>query len=120
MPRARVEKTLNALAGLRHHTATGMFYNRYDPRDGSVLTVSPENGSPVYPFLSSVDNGWLAAALRVVEGAMPELRAKADRILTAMNFSFYYNPEATTLGSSSKGLIASGFWDTPPPDYCSR
>ena len=50
--------------------------------DGSVVTVWPEDGNTVTPFLSSVDNGWLAAALRVVEGAMPELRGKADRILS--------------------------------------
>jgi hypothetical protein len=71
--RARVAQTLTTLARLRHHTPSGMFYNWYDPRDGSVPTVWPDDGSPVYPFLSSVDNGWLAAALRVVEGALPEL-----------------------------------------------
>jgi Putative glucoamylase/Protein of unknown function (DUF3131) len=111
---ARVAKTLDTLAGLRHHTASGMFYNWYDPRDGSVVTVWPDDGSTVTPFLSSVDNGWLAAALRVVEGAMPPLRAKADRILKAMNFGFYYNPAATT-AAGNKGLIAGGFWDTQPP-----
>ena len=74
--------------------ASGMYYNWYDPQDGSVVTVWPDDGSTIYPFLSSVDNGWLAAALRVVEGAVPELRGKADRILRQMNFGFYYNPAA--------------------------
>jgi hypothetical protein len=111
---ARVSKTLDTLAGLRHHTASGMYYNWYDPRDGSVVTVWPDDGSTVTPFLSSVDNGWLAAALRVVEGAMPQLRAKADRILRAMNFGFYYNPAAST-PFGTRGLIAGGFWDTQPP-----
>jgi len=110
---ARVSKTLDTLATLKHHTASGMYYNWYDPRDGSVLTVFPDDGSTVTPFLSSVDNGWLAAGLRVVEGAMPALRAKADRILAAMNFGFYYNPAAAT-AFGVKGLIAGGFWDTPP------
>ena len=40
-----------------------MFYNWYDPMTLEVLRIWPENGSTVYPFLSSVDNGWLAAAL---------------------------------------------------------
>ena len=73
-----------------------MFYNWYDPADGSVVTVWPEDGSTVTPFLSSVDNGWLAAALMVVKGAVPELRGKADRILRPMDFGFYFNPAATS------------------------
>jgi hypothetical protein len=115
--RNRVAQTLDTLARLKHHNASGMYYNWYDPRDGSVIRVFPTDGSTVTPFLSSVDNGWLAAALRVVEGAIPELRAKADRILRAMNFGFYYNPAATT-AAGNQGLIAGGFWDTPPPDTC--
>ena len=116
--RARVAQTLDTLARLRHHTASGMFYNWYDPRDGSVLTVQPEDGSTIYPFLSSVDNGWLAAALRVVEGALPELRAEAAAILDRMDFGFFYNPAATT-AFGVRGLIAGGFWDSPPPG-CSQ
>jgi hypothetical protein len=111
---ARIAKTLDTLAGLRHHTPSGMFYNWYDPRDGSVLTVWPDDGNTVYPFLSSVDNGWLAAALRVVKGAVPELRDEADRILRRMNFGFYYNPDAATPFGAT-GLIRGGFWDAAPP-----
>ncbi|MFU8876186.1 glucoamylase family protein [Micromonospora sp. SL4-19] len=116
--RERIAQTLDTLARLKHHTASGMYYNWYDPRDGSVVTVWPDNGSTVYPFLSSVDNGWLAAALNVVKGAVPELRGKADAILRKMNFGFYYNPAAATPFGAS-GLIAGGFWDAPPPG-CSR
>jgi hypothetical protein len=112
--RARVSRTLDTLAGLKHHTASGMFYNWYAPSDGSVVTVWPEDGSPVTPFLSSVDNGWLAAALRVVEGAMPDLRGQADKVLKPMNFGYFYNPDAST-AAGNKGLIAGGFWDTRPP-----
>ena len=111
--RDRIGKALDTLARLDHHEPSGMFYNWYDPRDGSVVRVWPEDGATVYPFLSSVDNGWLAAALRVVKGAVPELRAKADRILSRMDFGFYYNPAATTPFGAS-GLIAGGFWDEPP------
>src|SRR5919112_4271741 len=114
--RARVAQTLDTLTRLRHHTASGMYYNWYDPRDGSVVTVWPENGSTVYPFLSSVDNGWLAAALRVVEGALPELRAEAAAVLDKMNFGLFYNAAATTPPPFNvSGLIAGGFWDSPPP-----
>lgn len=112
--RARVAQTLATLATLKHHDRSGMYYNWYDPRDGSVVTVWPDDGSTVYPFLSSVDNAWLAASLRVVEGALPELKAPADAILSKMNFGFYYNPNAGT-PFGNKGLIAGGFWDSPPP-----
>ena len=112
--RTRVSRTLDTLATLKHHTPSGMYYNWYDPKDGSVVTVWPEDGSTVTPFLSSVDNGWLAAALRVVQGAMPELRGKAARILRPMNFGFYYNPAATT-PIGTRGLLRGGFWDTQPP-----
>ncbi|WP_239163175.1 glucoamylase family protein [Paractinoplanes rishiriensis] len=114
----RVSQTLDTLARLDHHDASGMFYNWYDPRDGSVITTFPDDGSTVTPFLSSVDNGWLAAGLRVVMGAIPQLRPEAGRILAAMNFGFYYNPSATT-PSGTSGLIRGGFWDSEPPNTCS-
>jgi hypothetical protein len=112
--RARVSQTLDTLATLEHHSPSGMYYNWYDPADGSVVTVWPEDGSTVTPFLSSVDNGWLAAGLRVVQGAMPELRAEAGRILDPMNFGFFFNPAATS-PIGTRGLIRGGFWDTQPP-----
>ena len=112
--RSRIAKALDTLTGLDHHDASGMYYNWYDPRDGSVVRVWPEDGSPVTPFLSSVDNGWLAAGLMVVRGAFPELKAEVDRILRPMNFGFYFNPAATT-PIGVRGLIRGGFWDTQPP-----
>jgi putative glucoamylase/uncharacterized protein DUF3131 len=111
---ARISRTLDTLATLRHHDRSGMFYNWYDPRTGAVVLTWPEDGSAVTPFLSSVDNGWLAAALRVVAGAEPSLRGKATRILSAMNFGFFFDPAATT-PIGTRGLIRGGFWDTPPP-----
>ncbi|MEV6638360.1 glucoamylase family protein [Actinoplanes sp. NPDC051470] len=113
--RARVTRTLDTLARLRRHQPSGMFYNWYDPATGDVITTWPiEDHHVVTPFLSSVDNGWLAAALRVVRGAYPTLAPKADRMLSRMNFGFYYNPAATT-PIGTRGLIRGGFWDTEPP-----
>ncbi|GIM94871.1 glucoamylase family protein [Paractinoplanes toevensis] len=111
---ARISRTLDTLGTLKHHDRSGMFYNWYDPRTGAVVLTWPEDGSTVTPFLSSVDNGWLAAALRVVAGAEPSLRAKAGRILSAMNFGFFFDPAATT-PIGTRGLIRGGFWDTAPP-----
>ena len=64
--RQRLARTLTTMGRLRHHAPSGMFYNWYDEATGDVVTVWPEDGNTVYPFLSSVDNGWFAAALMVV------------------------------------------------------
>ncbi|MBU2665459.1 DUF3131 domain-containing protein [Actinoplanes bogorensis] len=109
----RVGRTLDTLAALKHHDKSGMFYNWYDPHTGAVLTVLPD-GTQVTPFLSSVDNGWLAAGLQVIEGSFPSLRAKAAAIRSRMNFGFYFNPAATS-PIGTRGLIRGGFWDTQPP-----
>jgi hypothetical protein len=110
---ARMAQTLETLAGLERHEASGMFYNWYDPVTGAKLRVWPADGSTVYPFLSSVDNGWLATALRVVANAEPRLRAEAEALLSGMDFGFYYDPNANP--DAGSGLIRGGFWDEPPP-----
>jgi hypothetical protein len=78
-----------------------------------VLHVFPTDGSTITPFLSSVDNGWLGAALLVVRNAVPAHRARADALLSTMDFGFYYNPDAR--GAGQPGLIRGGFYDTQPP-----
>jgi hypothetical protein len=108
--RTRMAQTLDTLAGLDRHQPSGMFYNWYDPATGRKLTTWPENGDPVYPFLSSVDNGWLATALLLVRNAEPRLADRADAIRDQMDFGFYYD-EAENVG----GQIRGGFWVDPPP-----
>jgi hypothetical protein len=105
--RARIQQTLTSVERLERHRWSGQFYNWYDPDTGAKLRVWPNDGSTVYPFLSSVDNGWLAAALMMVSNTVPQARAQAERILRDMDFGFYYDPGA--------GLIRGGFWDEPPP-----
>ena len=116
--RTRLQQTLTTLATLERHDESGMFYNWYDPATGAKLTEWPADGSPVYPFMSSVDNGWLAAALRVAGAAEPDVRAQADAIYATMNFGFYYDEDA--LGEDAPaGLIRGGFWDgETPPGMC--
>ena len=67
--RHRMRQTIHTVAGLEQHEPSGMFYNWYDPATGAKLTTWPENGNPVYPFASSVDNGWLATGLLVAARA---------------------------------------------------
>jgi hypothetical protein len=105
--RTRMDQTLTTLAGLERHEPSGQFYNWYDPLTGEKLTTWPTNGDPVHPFLSSVDNGWLGAALLMVQEAEPALRAKARAIERDMNWGFYYNP--------AEGQLRGGAWPEQPP-----
>ncbi len=88
----RVGQTIATLETMEHHTASGQYYNWYDQTTGAKLTVWPESGDVMVPILSSVDNGWLAAALQVVSNTVPEISARAHAIYQSMDFGFYYRP----------------------------
>jgi hypothetical protein len=103
----RIRTTIRTLERLERHTWSGQFYNWYDPENGAKLLIWPNDGSTVYPFLSSVDNGWLAASLIMVANAVPELRQRARALARSIDFGFYYDESA--------GLIRGGFWADPPP-----
>lgn len=112
--RDRVAKTLTTLSNLPRHNDSGQFYNWYDPATGEKLRVWPVDGSTVHPFLSSVDNGWLASGLLMVANDLPELSGRAWSILSTMDFGFYYDPAARGADVPA-GLIRGGFWDEVPP-----
>ncbi|HWM07416.1 MAG TPA: DUF3131 domain-containing protein, partial [Actinophytocola sp.] len=111
---SRTKKTLDSVGELVRHPDSGQFYNWYDPVTLEKLRVWPEDGSTVYPFLSSVDNAWMAAALMVVRNAVPEVRAQAQRLLDPMDFAFYYDPAGRSPDVAA-GLMRGGFWDEEPP-----
>ncbi|HRI96520.1 MAG TPA: glucoamylase family protein [Nocardioides sp.] len=118
----RMAQTIDTVAGLERHAQSGQFFNWYDPATGATLTTWPENGNPVYPFASSVDNGWLATGLLVAARADRKVAAAADAIREGMDFGFYYNaaegvrkdPADTT--TPVGGQIRGGFWVEPPAD----
>ncbi|WP_402463648.1 glucoamylase family protein [Isoptericola aurantiacus] len=105
--RDRMATTLDSVAGMARHDASGMFYNWYDPATGAKLDALGE-GDPVEPFLSSVDNGWLATGLLLAASAEPSLADEADAIRDEMDFGCFYDPEVNQL--------RGGFWDTPQDD----
>lgn len=113
---ARIADTLAALGRLERHAASGQFYNWYDPATGDLLTEWPDsNGAVVCPFLSSVDNAWLAAALMAVADAVPAQAVAARALLDPMDFAFFYD--------SAVGLFWGGYWPpekTPPDSACSQ
>ena len=88
---ARLNRTLTTLEHMDRGNA-GQYFNWYDIRDGSISPTSP-GGDPATPWLSSVDNGWLAVGLRVVASREPELRTRAQALFDSMDFGFYYRAE---------------------------
>lgn len=110
----RMRRTLETMEELDRNEPSGMFYNWYDEATGEVVTTWPEDGHEVVPFLSSVDNGWFAAALRVVRGAEPRLAAQADRLYDSMDFGQFYDDDARP--EIGLGLLRGGFTDTDPGD----
>jgi len=109
--RRRLRRTLTTAAAMERHEPSGMFYNWYDEATGAKLTTFP-GGDTVDPFLSSVDNGWFAAALMVVRQAEPSLRVEADALLAGMDFAAFY--DADQFGGQRPGMLRGGFWVDPP------
>jgi Putative glucoamylase/Protein of unknown function (DUF3131) len=70
----------------------GFFFNLCDVETGAKMGVGGDKYPPPRPFLSSVDNGWLAAGLMMVRNARPALRGQADALLGPMDFGFFYVP----------------------------
>src|ERR671914_1581333 len=89
---ARMSRTIYSLERMERHSESGQYFNWYDHRTGEKLTTWPPTGEPRTPILSSVDNGWLAVGLRLVEREVPELSRRAGAIYDSMNFGFYYRP----------------------------
>ena len=100
--RKRLATTLESLATMDRYR--GQFYNWYDP-----VTLEP---TETCPFLSTVDNGWLAAALIMVINGAPELREEAYAILKDMDFGLYYDQKA--------GLLYGGYSPKPTSKDCDK
>jgi hypothetical protein len=103
----RLGQGLATLGGLeRSH---GFFFNWYDHATGARSKFWPD-GRVCRPFLSVVDNGWLAAALIVVGNTRPEHRPATDAILQTMDFAFFYNPYDPADPTGHPGLLRGGYW----------
>jgi Putative glucoamylase/Protein of unknown function (DUF3131) len=109
--RQRIAQTLTTLARMEHHRPSGMYYNWYDVRDGSVLTTWPENGDMVYPFVSSVDMGWLGAALWVVANADPSNRKAALALYDRCRWDVFFDRSFWRRPGANFG----GFYTAPNP-----
>jgi len=115
--RDRLTTTVGTLEHLERNAASGMFYNWYSPADGQKLTTWPEDGSVVHPFLSTVDNGWLAAALRMVANGEPTLTDRARALYDSMDFGVFFDPTPYNPALPA-GTNKGGFWEAQPGDTC--
>ena len=88
----RLSKTLTTLERMERFGNTGQYFNWYDHRTGEKLLTFPNNPN-FHPWLSSVDNGWLAVGLRIVENSVPQLHKRAGALYDAMDWGFYYRPD---------------------------
>jgi hypothetical protein len=87
----------------------GFFLNWYDPATGQPAHTWPSGGE-IRPFLSVVDNGWLAAALILIGNTRAEFRQTTDALLEPMNFGFFYDPFDASNPVVHPGLLRGGFW----------
>ncbi|MFG2194156.1 glucoamylase family protein [Streptomyces sp. NPDC048639] len=104
----KLDRALTAVEKLER--AHGFWFNWYDAHTGEVLTTWPENGDPVRPFLSSVDNAWLVTGLRIAADADPALRSRVGRLLAGTDWSFYYTPYDADDPAAHPGQLHGGYW----------
>ena len=111
----RVRTTVATIATLeRSH---GFFANWYDSNDGKLLTTWPDSGDEIRPFLSSVDNAWLAAGLQIVANRYPEIAEAAGDILSGMDFAFFYTPFDAADPAMFPGQMRGGYWPDGEGEY---
>ena len=94
---ARLSTTIGTLERMERYQPSGQYYNWYDHRTGEKLTSWPPTGAKITPILSSVDNGWLATGLKIVESSVPELSKRAGALYDSMDFGFYYRPDVNRI-----------------------
>ncbi len=123
--------TLDKVARLKRFD--GFLYQWYDTGNGQVLENPGQpdctSTTPAMDncwFVSAVDNGWYASGLVEVRQALPALKARADGLLSAMDFSIFYDDRAQTdcntnpdiAGNQPTGQMYGGYYvDRGPAGY---
>ncbi|MBD3250021.1 MAG: DUF3131 domain-containing protein, partial [Candidatus Pacebacteria bacterium] len=91
---AQILKTLSEMEKYQ-----GLFYNWYEVGSGKKLTAWPNSEKHCYdPFISSVDNGWLAVGLLYLENVFPELKSQVRQLISLMDFSLLYQSDGSFVG----------------------
>ncbi|MCE0509386.1 DUF3131 domain-containing protein [Microbacterium sp. KKR3/1] len=107
----RLIRTLKTLDRMEHHAPSGMYYNWYDEATGKALRTWPDSGDAIHPFCSSVDNGWLGAALLTVKNADRGAAHWASKVFDRMRWDAFYNDNSDPEHPVREGgLIHGGFF----------
>ncbi len=104
----RIGRTLAALE--RVEKIHGFYHDKIDAKTGGILKTSPVDGKPIPPILSSVDNGWITAALMMVHHACPAVRDRAEALLRPIDFGFFYKPYNVAEPRTHPGLIRGPYF----------
>ncbi|MBF0367127.1 MAG: hypothetical protein HQK50_16245 [Oligoflexia bacterium] len=80
----QVEKIVSDLVKLPYHIPSGLFYNRYQSKNGKSFTV-------IEPRVSSIDNLHLKIALWAVGQVVPSSQKLIQSLLLRMNLSTFYD-----------------------------
>ncbi|MEL4357839.1 MULTISPECIES: glucoamylase family protein [unclassified Luteococcus] len=107
---ARIARTLTSLKTMERHEPSGMYYNWYDEATGALLHTWPENGNHIDPFISSVDMGWLGAALWLVANGDPANRKAALDLFEPMRWDVFFDREY----AKQPGATYGGFYTSKP------
>ncbi len=97
----RLDRALAAIARLKRER--GFFFNWYDPATGEPVARRR-------PYLSTVDNGWMAAALMMVGKARPTFLERTEAILAPMDFGFFYLPFHADHPFKQPGQLRGGYF----------
>lgn len=108
--RHRLSALLATLSSLPRHEPSGLLLNWYTTC-GEPLTRWPGTGRRVTPFVSTVDNAWLAAALHTAAAAVPALAAEAEAVHAPMRFAALLDPSPP---QGTGPLLRGGFWTRSP------
>lgn len=92
---ARLGTALNTIAALSR--ANGFFLDWYDATSTESLTIWPESNTPVVPFVSAVDNAWLAMGVQLIATAKPQFEDIAESILQPMEFAQFFDSHTQEL-----------------------
>lgn len=89
-----IDTLLNSLESAEKYQ--GLFYNWYDTQTGEV------SGKNDQPFISTVDNAWLATGLLTIMAGASEYSDRAKELIKQMNFSLLYD--------NDRNLFYGGFY----------
>lgn len=92
----------------------GFLANWYQSDTGQLVTEWPGSGRSIKPFVSSVDNAWLASGLLLAQERFPAVKQQAASLLQEMDFRrFFDSTENAFFGGCSPQDSAQKYWIYP-------